>query len=85
MGKQASRRSQQLDVRQVVFADLIHDHVEDHLDVGRVRGRGVVVVHGSVATRREHGCDEMGSGVHIAVGSWGEEKNSLCSSKTGQK
>ena len=44
--------------------------MDDHLDVGRVRGRGVVVEHGSVVARREHGCDEMGSGVHVAVGSY---------------
>lgn len=71
VGKQASRQSQQLDRCQVVFADLVHHHVEDQLNVGRVRGRGVVVEHGSVATRREHGCDEMGGGVHVAVGSCG--------------
>lgn len=66
-----SRQLQQLDRLQVVFADLIHDHVEDHLNVGRVRGRGVVVVHGSVATWREHGCDEMGSGVNVTIGPCG--------------
>lgn len=48
--------------------------MEDHLNAGRVRGRGVVVVHGSVgaaAARREHGCDEMSCGVHVSVGSCG--------------
>lgn len=71
--------------------------MEDHAGVGRVRGCGVVVEHGSLAARREHGCDEMGSGIHIAVGScvcvcvggfervlsniYTDEKNSLLSRK----
>lgn len=64
------QRLQQRHGLQVLLDDGVHDHLEDHLDVGGVGGRGEVVVHQFVRggiEGDEGGGDEAGGGVHVAV------------------
>lgn len=58
---------------QVLFDYRVHNHLEDHLDVGGVGRCGEVVVDefaGRAVERDEGGGDEAGGRVHIAVCAW---------------
>lgn len=58
---------------EVLFDDRVHNHLEDHLDVGGVGGRGEVVVDefaGRGVERDKGGGDEAGGRVHVAVCTW---------------
>lgn len=72
-GRQRSCDLQERHRLQVLLDDRLHDNLEHHLDVGRVGGRGEVVVDefvGSGAERHE-GCGDEASGrVHVAIGTW---------------
>ena len=62
---------------QVLSDDGVHDHLEDHLDVGGVGRRGEVVVDefiGGGVEGDKGGGDEAGRRVNVAVRTWRAEE-----------